>query len=275
MAESLTSNLGEIFKDSGATHQHSEKNEGRSAAGKDSRERYPKGRRKYKKKPIETEQEAFIPGIVTAVKPQSKNAARVSVFIDEAFSFGCFKSVWQKNGVGKGEELDETKHAQLMNEESRCKLQHYWMDLLSRRNHSAGELRRKALQKGYPSHHFEALIDDFREKKFIDEHAYARRLAEEMRQRKRWGDRRIRAALLQKSIPEDIIDTVLVDSATDDELSDLKVLAAKNQRRLNREEDFTKRKKKLFDHLARKGHPPALIMKHIDDLMDHIGKDNS
>lgn len=275
MAESLTSNLGEIFKGSGEPHRHTEADKKTGSGRKDSSARYSKTRRKYKNKQKKPELDTFTPGVVTSVKPQSKNAARVSVFIDETFSFGCFKSVWQKQGVGKGEELDETQHAQVMDEESRCKLQHYWMDLLSRRNHSAGELRRKALQKGYPSHHFESLIDDFRDKKFIDEHSYARRLAEEMRQRKRWGDRRIRAALLQKSIPNDIIDKVLTDSETDDELSDLKFLAGKNKRRLKREDDITKRKKKLFDHLARKGHPPALIMKHLDDLLDYISKDDS
>lgn len=273
MSESLTSNLGAIFKlpDDGGVPDDSAPASPRSAAelseaaGKKKKRRAAGVRKKN-----ETEKENFKAGMVTRVEVQQKNAARVSVFIDEAFGFGCFKKVWLNLGIGKGETLSEAQYAQLMDEEQRCRLQHYWMDLLSRRNHSAGELRRKALQKGYPEHHFDALIDDFRAKNFIDEQAYAIRLADEMRTRKRWGDQKIRASLIQKGLPENIIEQALNATKTDDGLQHLKELTIKNSRRLRREDDPMKRKKKLFDHLARKGHPPGLIMQHIDTLLDYI-----
>lgn len=274
MGDSLTSSLGSIFNQSDneerkniPNHQeahHTEKNG------------YSRKKTSYRKKHRATRREEevkiFQPGTVTGVKPQAKNAARVSVFVDEVFSFGCFKSVWLRHGVEKGNTLSESQHAQLMDEEQRCRLQHYWMDLLSRRNHSAGELRRKALQKGYEEHHFDALIEDFRDKNFIDERSFAKRLAEEMRERKRWGPQRIRAALLQKSIPASIIDEALEETQPADEFEQLEVLTSKNSRRLSREKDPMKRKKKLFDYLTRKGHSPALIMQHIERLLAHIDK---
>lgn len=271
MGDSLTSDLGSIFRQPqepdtpDSLPKQARRQFSHTAGG-------PKKKKKPRSAKAEAEAPVFRPGRVSSVKPQAKNAARVSVFIDDTFSFGCYKSVWQRYGVEKGEPLNEEQHEQLMDEEQRCKLQHYWMDLLSRRNHSAGELRRKALQKGYPEHHFEPLIDDFRTKNFIDERAFAMRLAEEMRERKRWGPRRIRAALLQKSIPGKFIDEALESTRPEDDFSQLKALVLKNQRRLAREDDPVKRKKKLFDYLARKGHQPAVIMQHIETLMKCVAE---
>ncbi|MFW6347218.1 MAG: hypothetical protein ACOC2C_01240, partial [Cyclonatronaceae bacterium] len=189
MGDSLTSDLGSIFNTPDNTRNSAGPPESASQRRSGQDADRPRRKKSYKKTAGTTGKEPlpFLAGIVTAVKPQAKNAARVSVFIDDAFSFGCYKSVWRTFGVEKGEAFSQAQYDELANEEQRCKLQHYWMDLLSRRNHSAGELKRKALQKGYDAHHFDALIEEFRAKKFIDERAFANRLAEEMRERKRWG----------------------------------------------------------------------------------------
>ncbi|MFW6347612.1 MAG: hypothetical protein ACOC2C_03245, partial [Cyclonatronaceae bacterium] len=78
---------------------------------------------------------------------------------------------------------------------------------------------------------------------------------------------RIRAALMQKGLPGPLIEQALEQTRRDDVLGELKALTLKNRRRLSREADITKRKKKLFDYLVRKGHAPGLILTHIEELL--------
>lgn len=196
----------------------------------------------------------FSPGRITAVSTQTRNNSRVSVFIEGSFSFGCYKAVFLESRLSVGQELQHNSYEKLMQQENRFKLREYWLGLLGRRAHTGAELIRKARQKNYEESHFEDLLEEFRERGYLDEAAYARSYIQEVSSLKKWGPVKIRAELKKRGVPESVFSQLLPDMLPEDDLAPLKALVLKNSRRFRRESDILKRKKKVADHLLRKGH---------------------
>ncbi len=214
----------------------------------------------------------WIPGIITALHTQTRNPSRVSVFIDDVFRFGCFKSVALDCGLGTDKKLTEERYRQTMLAEQRFGLREYLLGLLSRRSHTGAELRRKALKKEAPPSLIDELVEELKTKGYINESAYALSYAEQTSARKHWGPARIRQELFKRGIDrattEQTLDLVFSENSDEP----LRELTLKNRKRFRRESDILKRRKKIFDHLSRKGHPPALILEHLDGLAELVEK---
>ncbi|NIT59082.1 MAG: hypothetical protein GWN00_23520, partial [Aliifodinibius sp.] len=75
----------------------------------------------------------------------------------------------------------------------------------------------------------------------------------------------------KKGIPSDIAEQSIQKVFEDKNIKEVLLhLVLKGKRRFLREEDPYKRKKKVVDHLARKGYRPSNIYNHIDELMKAI-----
>lgn len=214
----------------------------------------------------------FSPGRITAVNTQTRNSSRVSVFIEGAFSFGCFKAVFLESHLKAGQHLDIAAYKNLMQREDRFKLREYWLGLLGRRAHTAAELTRKARQKNYDETHFKGLLLEFRERGYIDEEAYARAYIREVSSSKKWGAAKIRGELKKRGIPEPVITAQLTALLPEDDLEALEALVRKNSRRFSRESDILKRKKKVADHLLRKGHRAEQVFRNLDYFLEIIAE---
>jgi len=77
--------------------------------------------------------------------------------------------------------------------------------LLSRRDHSEQEFRRKLAEKGCDDSVIEALQDDFRTLGYLNDEAYTERQIRFLAREKLYGDRRIEGYLLGKGIPRERI----------------------------------------------------------------------
>lgn len=214
----------------------------------------------------------FRPGRITAVNTQTRNSSRVSVFIDGAFSFGCFKAVFLESRLSVGQNLDFPAYEKLRQQENRFKLREYWLGLLGRRAHTAAELTRKARQKNYDETQFESLLQEFRDRSYIDERAYARAYIREVSSLKKWGPTKIRGELKKRGVPESIIAAEVAGLLPEDDTGPLEALVLKNIRRFSRESDILKRKKKVADHLLRKGHPAELVFRNLDHFLEIIAQ---
>ncbi len=221
------------------------------------------------------EPDSFLPGIITDLNTQTRNASRVSVFIDGTFRFGCYKAVFLESGLRKSKELGIAEYDKLMQLEERFKLREYWLDLLSRRAHTGAELRRKAIKKGFSNSFYDEILTEFREKKYIDESAYARAYIRETHRNKKWGASRIRMELKKRGVPDEMIRNALDDELPEDQYEPMSLLVKKNHKRFLRESDILKRRKKVFDHLVRKGYPPGDVLKHMDQFLRQLTNDDT
>lgn len=87
------------------------------------------------------------------------------------------------------------------------------LELLARREHSRLELRQKLVQRGFPPHHIEPVLNQLVEERLLDESRYAELYAGS-RADKGYGPLRIARELRERGIPEEQVVTTL--AALDD-----------------------------------------------------------
>jgi regulatory protein len=81
--------------------------------------------------------------------------------------------------------------------------------ILTARQHSAFELRRKLFLRGAEKDTAERIIEHLAELDLINDEKFARDFIEYAFLRKSWGNRKVKAALMQRGIDREFIDTLL------------------------------------------------------------------
>lgn len=133
----------------------------------------------------------------------------------------------------------------------------YAYRLLAVRDRSEEEIRRRLREKGF------AAVDDvlcrLRERRHVDDGAFARRWARHLASDRLQGDRRIRQSLREKGIPSAEAEEALTDVRR--EISEMEAVREILRKRTKDRAD-TKRTRaeaaRLFRHLVGRGFPPAL-----------------
>lgn len=95
--------------------------------------------------------------------------------------------------------------------------------LLEFRNHSTGELRKKLKIAGSTDEDIEKVIEFLREYNLVNDREYAKRLALDLKNLKKYGERRIRSELLTKGISSEYIEEAISElpEFEEDELFEL------------------------------------------------------
>ena len=127
--------------------------------------------------------------------------------------------------------------------------------LLAGRPHSQKELEAKLAQRGYTPQEIDAVVSRLLELKYIDDGQYCRRFAENRLARMNIGSARMRMDLAAKGFDHGLVDRTINELYTDEqkELIIARSAAAKKLRSLKPGLDERAVRKKLYDHLSRKG----------------------
>jgi regulatory protein len=217
------------------------------------------------------ESEHNLPGQITSISVQKNNKERYSIFVDEEFLLGVSEQTLLKFNLAKGVDITHALLRKLQREEGRFKVKSYMVKLLGRRDHARKELFTKAIQKDYPKEVIENVLDELQDKGFINDRGFAEKFASDKSQLSKWGPAKIKAHLYKKGIPKSVAEQSIEKAFENINLKETFLdLVLKRKRRFLREEDPYKRKKKVFDHLARKGYRSSSIYKHLDTLMKAI-----
>jgi regulatory protein len=214
-----------------------------------------------------------IPGPITAIEPQKRRKDRFSVFVNNAFLIGLSGPVVQQFKLKKGVEMTPSLFTRLQQAEYQQTVKDYLLGLLARRDHARRELQRKARRKDYPDHLIQLYLDEFEKRSWIDETKFARSFALDKYRLNNWGPNKIRAALYQKGISNSDIDQAIAHLEQEENVDSFDHffhLVLKRKSRFLREEDPRKRRKKVFDYLARKGYRSDQIFPHLDQLLEAI-----
>lgn len=200
------------------------------------------------------------PGTITRLAQQKRDAERVSVFIDGAFAFGLALDLAVRAGLRKGQRLDVAEQQALLDEEERLRAKAVALDYIAYQARTEAEVMRKLARKGFPEHVAEEAVERMRELGYLDDVAYARAYAKGRLDGRGHGPQRIRADLRKRGVAPKTIDATLDDLVERDDLRDSAMEhGRKRWRRLQREDDPYKRRKKLADFLARRGFDFDLI----------------
>jgi len=206
-------------------------------------------------------------GTITKVVSQAKRRDRVSIFIDGEFAFGVSDEVAAHNGLRAGVIVaSELLHAVAREEEmTNCKrvALHY----ISYRMRSEAEVRRRLAKENAGPAIVDAVLAQLREIGVVDDEAFASAFGRDAVLGRKWGPHRVARGLRQAGISDEHIEKALgeVRNTLEDEDVVMKV-GRKRWEQLKDVSDARKRKKRLYDYLARRGYDFADIRRVLDDL---------
>ncbi len=129
--------------------------------------------------------------------------------------------------------------------------------LLALRDFSEAELRARLRTKGCGSAAIEGVLDEFRERGYVDDARYAERHAAFLVREKLYGDRRIEVRLLEKGLSRETVRQALTSART--ELPEARALALRLEKESRSRDGDTdpEQKRRLFQRLVARGFPPA------------------
>lgn len=141
---------------------------------------------------------------------------------------------------------------------------------LARKDLSEWEVTQLLGANGVEADEFEELLVVYREKRYVDDFAYAERQVEALHRRKGFGRSQISRELGSKRISSEIITDVLAALDDDDELARALALAEKRAPSLSKLDHATA-ERRLTSFLQRKGYPHAVIRDVVAKTLVPVG----
>ena len=184
-----------------------------------------------------------------------KDEKNVSVYFDNGERLILSEDTFYNSGLRKGDEISEDRFSFFIEQNILYHIKQRAFSYLARRFHSERELLIKLKQKSYEERLIKLVLNELREKSFIDDQVFANHFIEEKLKKKRWGKNKIRAALFNKGVSASIIDEVLksFDSEEDQNEAAIGLVQKKYENLKKRETDNRKLKQKLIAFLLSRG----------------------
>ena len=184
-----------------------------------------------------------------------KDEKNVSVYFDNGERLILSEDTFFNSGLRKGDEISEDRFSFFIEQNIFYHIKQRALSFLARRFHSERELLIKLKQKSYEERLLKLVLNELREKSFINDQVFANHFVEEKLKKKRWGNNKIRSALFSKGVSASIIDEVLksFDSEVDQNEAALGLAKKKFEKLKLRESDERKLKQKTISFLLSRG----------------------
>ena len=185
---------------------------------------------------------------VTKIVPVTKT--RYKVYVDGQFAFVLYKGELSRYHIAEDSELEEKTYQSIRKEIilKRAKLRA--MHLLNDMGRTESQLRTKLLRNDYPSDIVEEAIAYVKSFGYINDAEYTRSFIENRKEKK--SKKEIYAALCQKGLPKDLIETALEECYADDD-SIAAIEAIVRKKKFDPKSTDYKEMQKMMGYLVRKG----------------------
>lgn len=191
---------------------------------------------------------------ITALKVQKKNQQRVNVFLDGEFAFGLSHIV--AGWLHIGQKLEDEKIVQLKDEDEQEINYQHAIRFLGYRMRSNSEIKKHLEQQGTSEVTVESVINRLVRNGLLNDNQFAQLWVDNRNEFRPRSHRMLFVELNRKGIHPDIINQVLEDTISDEELV---LKAAENQVRKYRNLTWQDFQRKLSSYLARRGFSYAVI----------------
>lgn len=168
---------------------------------------------------------------ITKIEVQKKSKNRYSLFDGEKFITGISQDTLIRFNLHSGKILSEQDIHEIESAELLFKMRDQALRYLSRRAHSRKELFDKLRNKGHRTDLIDHILDELRDRGYIDDKAFARMFTDEEIRLKSSGPLLIRSKLMQRGIHAEIIEQTVFDLySMEDQLTNCRKLAEKKYR---------------------------------------------
>ena len=184
---------------------------------------------------------------ITKVAPATRTAGRYNIFVDGHYSFSLDEFQLVQHSLHSGQEIDETKLAELQAESDFGKNYIRAVDLISRRLRSEREIRDYARRKQWSRDNTERVIARLYDRGYLNDLVFTKAFTRSRQSAQKYSRRRIERDLVNKGISHRIIQQVLDEEAS--MVDDSDALANLVAKKYHRYDDINK----LKAYLARAG----------------------
>lgn len=142
------------------------------------------------------------------ITAQSGRAGKVHIYADGEYAITTDERFWLESGIQSPSELSDEEWELLVERIGYRKALNKGADLLSRRAHSAAELKRKLLRT-CDEQSAQKAVEKLTELGYLDDRAFAEELASHLFNTKNYSRANVRARLLEKGVSRSVADDVL------------------------------------------------------------------
>lgn len=185
---------------------------------------------------------------ITAIKAQVKNTERISIYVDEKYSFSLGYNQLLDQKLHVGLEVDEARIAELKHISDFGKAYERALNYVMIRPRSVREVQDYARRKKWTPEDTAAIIQKLQARRYLDDANFARAWVENRALGGKTSKRKLQMELKTKGVANDIIKQAIQNAEFDD-TNALKELIAK-KRRLPK---YAADEQKLMQYLARQG----------------------
>ncbi len=198
-----------------------------------------------------------------------KDAKNVAVYCDNDEVLFLSVDICFKSGLKNNDEISDERFSSLIKENRLFHIKQRAFRYLDRRQHSISELRIKLKQKGYETELINQVLDDLKQKNYLDDTKFAEMFVEEKIKLKLWSEQKLRSELIKRGINSEIISDVLRNKISEeDKLNNALIIASKKYDTLrNRNVDKDVIKRKLITFLNSRGYNYDVIKEVCEELI--------
>lgn len=148
------------------------------------------------------------------IRAQRGRGKKVHLLLDDEYIITTDIDFWAENYIADGTDISEADWKELSAKINFCKAYNKCADFLSRRDHSAKELKDKLL-KTVDAASADKAVEKYIEMGYINDEKYAVSLSKYLLETKNYSENHVRQELYKRGINQDIINDVLSENEID------------------------------------------------------------
>jgi regulatory protein len=181
-----------------------------------------------------------------------RRGGAAAIFIDGQAEIILDNEIIQKYSLRAGAEIDSIQLESIIRESDRKRAREYAMSLLAARAYSSGLLRNKMETKGFPSKTIKTIMDDLKDRGYLDDRKYARQAVESILRWKPAGRGYLISYLQARHISREMALTVVAECLKDVDEADLALRLLRPRRSYLAKFELETARTKAYTYLSRR-----------------------
>ncbi|MGM9978089.1 MAG: recombination regulator RecX [Clostridium sp.] len=208
-------------------------------------------------------------GSITEISVQKKNKNRCNIYIDNVFAFGVSNELIYKENLKVGMIVDEEKLKKIAYEENLINCKETALKIIERSYKTKKEMIKRLLEKGYALEEVNETLKFLEEYNFINDESYTKAFIND--RTKTQGKQKIKYALKNKGVSDEIIEEELSKLDMEKEKENANILALKKYNILiKRESDKYKLKEKIIRFLISRGYNYEVAKDAVNEILKSV-----
>ncbi|MFZ4622457.1 MAG: RecX family transcriptional regulator [Bacteroidota bacterium] len=206
--------------------------------------------------------------IITKIERQKKNRSRFSIFVDEKYAFSVSEDTYVRFILHTGQSISEEERTEIEKVENESSVKRAALKFRSYRPRSKKEISEYLQKKGYDESAVAIGLKFLGDNNLLNDVEFARMLCRDRLMLKPIGRSSMRQLLFKKGIDRTATERILEEFYTAESENALALKEAERKFKRVSSLPALTQKKRIFEHLVRRGYDSSLAMKIVSQLVE-------